>query len=163
MSFVRFRFSPTGSFSTPINRLKVIPSDQPVRPRFRNGSDVFLTPSSTPKTPASWPPRPDSTGLRPTCVAGHVVSIFPRNAYNGHQTPCRDPVVMSPCPSWNVFMALEHEGDVDFDFRQAGSYILKRSVNVNSLKIEKQWLNKGKTIVRKDTNKRKMLKRERAN
>ena len=25
-------------------------------------------------------------------------------------------------------MALEHEGDVDFDFRQAGSYILKRRV-----------------------------------
>ena len=128
MSFVRFRFSPTGSFSTPINRLKVIPSDQPVRPRFRNGSDVFLTPSSTLKTPSSWPPRPDSTGLRPTCAAGHVVSIFPLNAYNGHQTPCRDPVVMSPCPSWNVFLAFEHEGDVDFEFRQGGSYILKRSV-----------------------------------
>ena len=128
VSFVRFRSSPTGSFSTRVKPRKVAPSDKPIRPRFHNGSDVFLTPSSTLKTPSSWPPRPDSTGLRPTCVADHVASIFPRNAYNGHQTPCRDPVVMSPCPSWNVFLALEHEGDVDFDFRQAGSYILKRRV-----------------------------------
>ena len=134
VSFVRFRLKPTRSFSTRVKPLMVTPSDKPIRPRFHNGSDAFLTPSSTPKTPSSWPPRPDSTGLRPTCVAGHVVSIFPRNAYNGHQTPCRDPVVMSPCPSWNVFMALEHERDVDFDFRQAGSYILKRSVK----EMEKQ-------------------------
>ena len=128
MSFVQFRFSPTGSFSTRVKPLKVTPSNKAIHPHFHIGSDVFSTPSSTPKTPSSWPPRPDSTGLRPTCVAGHVVSIFPLNAYNGHQTPCRDPVVMSPCPSWNVFMAFEHDGDVDFDFRQAGSYILKRSV-----------------------------------
>ena len=35
-------------------------------------------------------------------------------------------------------MALEHEGDVDFDFRQAGSYILKRSVKeCSALKVKK--------------------------
>ena len=31
-----------------------------------------LDPRVDPQTPASWPPRPASTGLRPTCVAGHV-------------------------------------------------------------------------------------------
>ena len=57
-------------------QLKGVNSDPTNRPRFHKSGDVFLTPSSTPETPASWPPRPDPTGLGPTCVAGHVVLFF---------------------------------------------------------------------------------------
>ena len=77
-----FLFSPTESFAAPVNPLKVAQTDPPVLPRFRNGSDEFLTPSSTPKTPSSWPPRPDPTRLGPTCVADHVVSHFVLNIIN---------------------------------------------------------------------------------
>ena len=106
--------------------LKAAQTDKAVRPRFRNGSEVFSTPSSSPKTPASWPPRPDSTRLGPTCVADHDVSFFIQTPTEPLKHHVMTPVVMSFVASWNVFMALEHDGDVDFDFRQAGSYILKQ-------------------------------------
>ena len=70
-----FHFSPTWSFQTPIKWLKVAQTNLSVRPRFHIGSDAFSIPSSTPKTPASWHPRHDSTRLRQTCVAGHVAFI----------------------------------------------------------------------------------------
>ena len=66
-----FHFSPTISLSTPRKSLKVGQSDPAVRPRFQNGIDAFSTPSSTPETPASWPPRPALTCLGPTCLADH--------------------------------------------------------------------------------------------
>ena len=56
--------------------LNVGQSDITNRPRFDIGNDVIETPSSTTEAPASWPPRPASTVLRPTCVADHVVSVF---------------------------------------------------------------------------------------
>ena len=63
------------SFSNLLKSLKVGWSDHVIRPRFHNGIDAFSTPSSTPETPSSWPPRPALTGLGPTCVADHVVPV----------------------------------------------------------------------------------------
>ena len=88
--FLQFCFSLRVSFPIPAKPLKVAHSDCTVRLCFHNGSDVFSTPSSTPKTPSSWPPRPDSTGLGQTWVAGRVVSKFTQNDDRSSQTPCRD-------------------------------------------------------------------------
>ena len=74
--FERFLLSLRESVSLPQKRLNVGQSDITNRPRFVIGNDVIETPSSSPETPASWPPRPASTVLRPTCVAGCVVSVF---------------------------------------------------------------------------------------
>ena len=49
VSFDQWVFSFTFWFSAPLKRLKAVSSDLAVRPRFQNGSDVFSTPSSTPK------------------------------------------------------------------------------------------------------------------
>ena len=74
--FCYFIFSPTNWLSTSLKSQKVGQSDTAVRPRFQNGGDVFLTLSSTPETPASWPPRPELTGLSLTLVAGHSCPIL---------------------------------------------------------------------------------------
>ena len=81
-----FLFSLTRSVSTSVKSLKVAHSDTAVRIRFHNGSDVFSTPSSTPQTPSSWPPRPGLTGLGPSCVADHVVPVSVPNVFKnrGH-------------------------------------------------------------------------------
>ena len=71
MSFLPFRFSLDNSLSAPVKSLKVARSDHAHRPSFHNGIDAFSTPSSTPETPASWPPRPALTCLSPTCLDGH--------------------------------------------------------------------------------------------
>ena len=75
----------------PIKNTEGVRSEHVGRPRFRNGSDAFLTPSSTPKTPSSWPPRPALTVLRQTCVAGRVMSFLPflfafQQKQNHHQS-----------------------------------------------------------------------------
>ena len=75
--------------------LKVAQSDIAVRLHFRNGSDVFSTPSSSPQTPASLPPRPALTGLGQTCVAGHVVSILLETPIEPIKRHVVTPVVMS--------------------------------------------------------------------
>ena len=73
----------------------------------------FSTPSSTPQTPASWPPRPDLTPLGPTCVAGHVVSVSalldvrpvtrPVSTLSFHYShPSCDVFVMTWSPAWSV-------------------------------------------------------------
>ena len=93
-----FQFSLPKSLTCPQNSLKVGQTDIADRPRFDNGSDALSTPSSTPETQSSWPPRPASTVLRPTCVADHVVS-YPACSPS---TPLRNhlltPVVTSPQP-----------------------------------------------------------------
>ena len=68
----QFYTSPTSFFSDVKKPLKVAPSDWTNRHCFHIGIGPVLTHSSTTETPASWPPRPDSTPLGQTCVAGHV-------------------------------------------------------------------------------------------
>ena len=80
-TFLYLRFSLTRSVSTPVKSLKVAHSDTAVRIRFHNRGDVFSTPSSTPETPSSWPLRPGLTGLGPSCVADHVVSVSVPNVF----------------------------------------------------------------------------------
>ena len=66
------------------------------RPCFDIGVDAFSTPASTLQTPASWP-------LRPTCVAGRVVSFLvctPLNTPRHHAvTPVVTSLSSSPMPS----------------------------------------------------------------
>ena len=124
----RFHFSPTWSFSTPTKSLKTAQSDNAIRPRFHIGSDAFSTPSSTTITPSSWPPRPDSTGLRPTCVAGHVVSFHAWKSSMPLKPHVVTHVVMSLSPSWIVVKAREHERDVVFVFRKTGPCVLKHRI-----------------------------------
>ena len=76
-----FQFSLTFSLSDPTKSLKVARSDTAYRPRFDNGSDVFLTPRRPPETPDSWSPRPASMGLGPTYVSAHVVE---ENGFGNH-------------------------------------------------------------------------------
>ena len=121
-----FHFSPTESVSTPVNPLMVGHSAMAFRPRFRNGSDALSTPSSTPITPSSWPPRPASTGLNPTCVADHVVSFSTLNANDDPQTRCRGTCRDDLGLSRIVLLTRECEGGVSFEFWQVGPYILKR-------------------------------------
>ena len=104
-----FRFYPsrTESFWAPIKPLKVGHSDMAFRPRFRNGSDALSTPSSTPITPSSWPPRPASTRLGQTCVAGHVGSFIAWVSSPPLKPHVVTPVVMSSWPSWVVLKARE--------------------------------------------------------
>ena len=128
MLFLRSRlgFSLATSFATPLKALKVAHSDIVGRARFHNGSEVFSTPSSTLLTPSSWPPRPDSSGLNPTCVADHVVTVSTLNASDDLQTPCRctrrDDLGQSPM----VLLTIECEGGVYFEFLQVGPYLMKR-------------------------------------
>ena len=75
-TLLSFSLSSTNAYSTPLISLKVAQTDKTIRPRFRNGIDMFSTPSSTLKTPASWPPRPALTGLSQTLVADHVLPNF---------------------------------------------------------------------------------------
>ena len=82
------RFILIPSFATRVLSLKVTHSDKPIRPHFHNRTDAFSTPSSTPQTPASWPPRHDSTRVGQICVTGHVVSFFTPTFDRTPQTPC---------------------------------------------------------------------------
>ena len=77
MSFISSTFLPVILILNPSKSLKAEQSEHAVRLRFHNGTDAFSTPSSTPQTPSSWPPRPALTGLSMTCVAGRVVSFLP--------------------------------------------------------------------------------------
>ena len=119
----RFHFSPTWSYIWSTKSLKVAQSDHAVRPRFHNGSVMFSTPSPTPKTPSSWPPRPDSTGLGPTSVADHVVSFHAQKSSVSLKPHVVTHVVMSLSPSWIVVKAREHERDVVFVFRKTGPWV----------------------------------------
>ena len=74
----------------------------PIRIHFNNGIDVFSTPSSTPKTPASWPPRPDSTVLRQTWVAGYVV-FFALPDVRPFTQPIPTPSIRRSQPICDVF------------------------------------------------------------
>ena len=56
---------------------------------FPHRERCLLNPLVIPQSPASWPPRHDLTGLNPTRVAGHVVSIFTLTIDRTPQTPCR--------------------------------------------------------------------------
>ena len=85
------------SFSILTKSLKVEPSDHVIRPRFDSGIDVSSTPSSTSETPSSWPPRPALTGLRPTCVAAHVVPFFQVRSVSAVSRP--SPTINSPFTS----------------------------------------------------------------
>ena len=121
-----FSYSLTSSLSTPVKPPKVAHSDQVVRPRFRKGGDAFSTPSSTPLTPSSWPPRHDSTGPSPTRVADHVVSISLLHPNNDPQTPCRGTLRDDLGASLVVLMTRGREEGLSFEFRQVGPYIMKR-------------------------------------
>ena len=71
-----FVFSFSQEFSSLIQKLlEGGQSDITTRLHFDNRMDTVSTLSPSQKTPSSWPPRPDSTGLRQTCVAGRVVSL----------------------------------------------------------------------------------------
>ena len=85
----------------------------------------LLDPLVIPKTPASWPPRHDSTRLRQTCVSGHVASFPPKYRHCPIKDRVVAPVATSSLPSSIVLMSREHEGDVENDFRKAGSYLLR--------------------------------------
>ena len=126
VSFFLFDFSSTYIWST--KTPKRAQSDHATRPCFHIGSDAFLTPSSTPKTPSSWPPRPDSTGLGPTCVADHVVSFHAQKSSVSLKPHVVTHVVMSLSPSWIVVKAREHERDVVFVFRKTGPCVLKHRI-----------------------------------
>ena len=76
VAFLLVLFSPTKSLTTPVKSLKEAHSDVTIRSHFNNRSDAFSTPSSTPETPSSWPPRPVLTGLSPTCVANHSCLVL---------------------------------------------------------------------------------------
>ena len=75
-TFFSSRFPLTRSFTTRVKSLKVAHSDPAIRTRFHNRNDTFKAPSSTPQTPSSWPSRPDLTGLGPSCVSDHVITVF---------------------------------------------------------------------------------------
>ena len=123
-----FHFSTTWSYAWSTKSLKVAQSDNPIRPRFQNGGDAFSTPSSTPKTPSSWPPRPDSTGLGQTCVADNVMSFHAQKSSVPLKRNVLIHVVMSLSPSWIVVKAREHERDVVFVFRKTGPGVLKHRI-----------------------------------
>ena len=105
--------------------LKAAYSDQPIRPSFYIRSNAFSTPSSTPQTPPSWPPRHDSTGLRPTCVAGHVVSFQACSP----STPLKDRVVThvvrSGTSSLMLPMAMSEGGGGDCGFWKERAFTVK--------------------------------------
>ena len=128
VSFFWVHFSPTWSYIWSTKSLKVAQSDHAIRPHFHIGSDAFLTPSSTPKTPSSWPPRPDSTGLGPTCVADHVVSFHAWKSSMPLKPHVVTHVVMSLSPPWIVVKAREHERDVVFGFRKTGPCVMKHRI-----------------------------------
>ena len=102
--FLRFHFSLTFSSIDPQKSLKAAHSDTAVRPSFCNGSDVVSPPSSTQKTPASWPPIPDSRGLRPTCVADHVASFLAFLAVRPFLQPISTHSIHHSLPFCDVFL-----------------------------------------------------------
>ena len=88
--------------------LEVRNSNHADRPCFHCWSDASSTPSSPPEKPASWPPRPDLTGLSLTRVAGRVVSFpacTPLNTLRHHAVP---PVVMSLSSSLMPTSSIPH-------------------------------------------------------
>ena len=93
---------------------------------FRKWDRCVATPSSTPKAPSSWPPRPASTILRPTCVADRVA---PFQACSP-STPLGDrvvtPIMTSGTSSPMSSMAVTEGGGVGWGFRKGRVYILKR-------------------------------------
>ena len=63
------------AFATEVTGCWVIRRDH--SPPFSQRDRCVFDPASTHKTPASWPPGPALTHLRPTCVADHVVHTSP--------------------------------------------------------------------------------------
>ena len=68
----------SSSLEKTVKPLEVPKSDHAGRPRFHDGIDAFSTPrrpSKHRRRGLSGTPRPPLTHLRPTCVAGRVVSF----------------------------------------------------------------------------------------
>ena len=125
---------------------------------FSERERCVLDPFVNPQTPSSWPLRPDSTGLRQICVAGHVVPFSFKKLNHSIKHHVMPPVVMSPWVSWIDLVAVEHGEANSFfeftEFKSCGSFsivwkvemssqsgkginILKRSINL--LKISILW------------------------
>ena len=81
---------------------KTCRSDSVCRPRFHNGTDAFRPPrrpSKHRRRGLSDPPRPISTRLRSTCVAGRVVSYPTLSPSKTFRDRVVTPVVMSTLSS----------------------------------------------------------------
>ena len=106
-------------------RLKVLRSDLATRPRFDNGIDAFSTPSSTLEAPSSWPPRPASTILRPTCVADRVAPFQACSPSTHLGDRVVTPIMTSGTSSPMSSMAVTEGGGVGCAFWKGRAYILK--------------------------------------
>ena len=89
------------AFATEVTGCWVIRRDH--SPPFSQRDRCVFDPASTHKTPASWPPGPALTHLRPTCVADHVVHTSPSfRPVLPHHASCS---VNSPFPQWDWFLS----------------------------------------------------------
>ena len=113
------------TFLNPVNPLKAEPSDHVVRPRFHNGSDVFSTPSSTPKRPPHGLPDPTRwVSDRP--VSSSTLLVSGLNNINTRRTPCRDTCCDVVGTPWSVLRAIECSREAILIFGNQGSCVLKR-------------------------------------
>ena len=108
--------------------LTVAYSDTASRPRFRNRTDVFSTPSSTLETSSSWPLRRPSTLLRPFSdrLVSLVVSCHIR--HDRHRHPSE--TMLSPRCDVDIvvvdaFLSTKHVAKRVLNAVPGGPYILK--------------------------------------
>ena len=118
-------------FVNPPISLKVVQTNRATRPRFIVGSDVFSTPSSTPETFASWPPRPDSTGLGLTWVAGNVVHFCRLESIPSLKHDVITPI-LTPMTVSEAVIVDGNVGDVGCDCLKLRPYVFQTSVTSSS-------------------------------
>ena len=116
------------SFCSLAKPLKVLRSDLADRHRFDNRINVFSTPSLTLEAPSSWPPRPASTILRPTCVADRVAPFQACSPSTHLGDRVVTPIMTSGTSSPMSSMAVTEGGGVGCAFWKGRAYVLKTPV-----------------------------------